>query len=94
MERALREIRQELAERLAVLKADNRLLEAQRLEQRTNFDLEMLEEIGHCQGIENYSRHMDGRAPGEPPYTLLDYFPQDFILLVDESHPAAGARYV
>lgn len=86
MERALREIRQELAERLAVLKADNRLLEAQRLEQRTNFDLEMLEEIGHCQGIENYSRHMDGRAPGEPPYTLLDYFPQDFILLVDESH--------
>ena len=86
MERALREIRQELAERLAVLKADNRLLEAQRLEQRTNFDLEMLEEIGHCQGIENYSRHRDGRAPGEPPYTLLDYFPQDFILLVDESH--------
>ncbi len=86
MERALREIRQELAERLAVLKADNRLLEAHRLEQRTNFDLEMLEEIGHCQGIENYSRHMDGRAPGEPPYTLLDYFPQDFILLVDESH--------
>lgn len=86
MERALREIRQELTERLAVLKADNRLLEAQRLEQRTNFDLEMLEEIGHCQGIENYSRHMDGRAPGEPPYTLLDYFPQDFILLVDESH--------
>ncbi len=86
MERALREIRQELAERLAVLKADNRLLEAQRLEQRTNFDLEMLEEIGHCQGIENYSRHMDGRAPGEPPYTLLYYFPQDFILLVDESH--------
>ncbi len=86
MERALREIRQELADRLAVLKADNRLLEAQRLEQRTNFDLEMLEEIGHCQGIENYSRHMDGRAPGEPPYTLLDYFPQDFILLVDESH--------
>lgn len=86
MERALREIRQELAERLEVLKADNRLLEAQRLEQRTNFDLEMLEEIGHCQGVENYSRHMDGRAPGEPPYTLLDYFPSDFVLLVDESH--------
>ncbi len=86
MERALREIRQELAERLAVLKADNRLLEAQRLEQRTNFDLEMLEEIGHCQGIENYSRHMDGRQSGEPPYTLLDYFPKDFVLLVDESH--------
>ncbi len=86
MERALHDIREELKERLAVLKADNRLLEAQRLEQRTNFDLEMLEEIGHCQGIENYSRHMDGRQSGEPPYTLLDYFPKDFVLLVDESH--------
>lgn len=86
MQRALNDIREELQERLAVLKADNRLLEAQRLEQRTNFDLEMLEEIGHCQGVENYSRHMDGRQPGEPPYTLLDYFPKDFVLLVDESH--------
>lgn len=86
MERALSGIRQELSERLAELKAANKLLEAQRLEQRTNFDLEMLQEIGHCQGVENYSRHMDGRAPGEPPYTLLDYFPEDFILMVDESH--------
>ncbi len=86
MERALHDIREELADRLAVLKANNKLLEAQRLEQRTNFDLEMLEEIGHCQGVENYSRHMDGRQPGEPPYTLLDYFPKDFVLLVDESH--------
>lgn len=86
MERALHDIRVELAERLAELKANNKLLEAQRLEQRTNFDLEMLEEIGHCQGVENYSRHMDGRQPGEPPYTLLDYFPKDFVLLVDESH--------
>ncbi len=86
MERALADIRAELGERLAVLRADNKLLEAQRLEQRTNFDMEMLQEIGHCQGIENYSRHMDGRAEGEPPFTLLDYFPDDFFLMVDESH--------
>jgi excinuclease ABC subunit B len=86
MERAMADIRKELDERLAKLKSENKLLEAQRLEQRTRFDLEMMQEIGHCQGIENYSRHMDGRAPGEPPYTLLDYFPDDYILLVDESH--------
>jgi excinuclease ABC subunit B len=86
MERAMADIRKELDERLAELKSQNKLLEAQRLEQRTRFDLEMMQEIGHCQGIENYSRHMDGRAPGEPPYTLLDYFPEDYILLVDESH--------
>lgn len=86
MEKAMKEIRQELEERLLVLNREHKLLEAQRLEQRTNFDLEMLAEIGHCQGVENYSRHMDGRKPGEPPYTLLDYFPEDFILFVDESH--------
>ncbi len=86
MERALAQIKAELDERLRELNAAGKLLEAQRLEQRTRFDLEMLEQIGHCQGVENYSRHMDGREEGEPPYTLLDYFPDDFILLVDESH--------
>ncbi len=86
MEQALADIKKELAERLSELNAAGKLLEAQRLEQRTRFDLEMLAEIGHCQGVENYSRHMDGRKPGEPPYTLLDYFPEDFILFVDESH--------
>ena len=86
MERALAQIRDELTDRLRELNAAGKLLEAQRLEQRTRFDLEMLEQIGHCQGVENYSRHMDGREEGEAPYTLLDYFPDDFILLVDESH--------
>lgn len=86
MERAIADIRVELDERLTELNANRKLLEAQRLEQRTRFDLEMLEAIGHCQGVENYSRHMDGRQPGEAPYTLLDYFPEDFILFVDESH--------
>ncbi len=86
MERAIADIRVELDERLTELNAQNKLLEAQRLEQRTRFDLEMLEAIGHCQGVENYSRYMDGRQPGEAPYTLLDYFPDDFILFVDESH--------
>ena len=86
MERALAQIKDELDDRLRELNAAGKLLEAQRLEQRTRFDLEMLEQIGHCQGVENYSRHMDGREEGEPPYTLLDYFPDDFILLVDESH--------
>ncbi len=79
-------IRSELDERLAVLRAEERLLEAQRLAQRTLFDLEMLTELGYCQGIENYSRHLTGRAPGEPPPTLLDYFPRDFLCIVDESH--------
>lgn len=86
MERAIADIKKELDERLSELAAANKLLEAQRLEQRTRFDLEMLEAIGHCQGVENYSRHMDGRKPGEAPYTLLDYFPEDFVLFVDESH--------
>jgi excinuclease ABC subunit B len=83
---AIHTIRQELAERLEQLYAQQKLLEAQRLEQRTNFDLEMLQEMGYCTGIENYSRHLDGRKPGEPPYTLLDYFPQDALIFIDESH--------
>ncbi len=83
---AIEAIRAELAERLQELRANDRLLEAQRLEQRTLFDLEMMEEMGYCQGIENYSRHLAGRAANEPPYTLLDYFPKDFLLIVDESH--------
>jgi len=85
-EQALKAIEEELEERLAYFRAHDKLLEAQRLEQRTKYDLEMIREIGYCQGIENYSRHMDGRQPGEPPYTLLDYFPDDFIIIVDESH--------
>jgi excinuclease ABC subunit B len=86
LERAIVGIREELGERLAVLEAEGKLLERQRLEQRTRFDLEMLKEIGYCHGIENYSRHLSGRAPGEPPPTLFDYFPDDFLLVVDESH--------
>jgi excinuclease ABC subunit B len=86
MERAMSTIAVELGERLAVLEAENKLLERQRLEQRTRFDLEMLKEIGYCHGIENYSRHLSGRAPGEPPPTLFDYFPDDLLLIVDESH--------
>jgi excinuclease ABC subunit B len=84
---AIRDIELELEERLVEFRRDNKLLEAQRLEQRVRYDLEMLREVGHCSGIENYSRHMDRREPGTPPYTLLDYFPKDdFLLLVDESH--------
>ncbi|MGB9698756.1 MAG: excinuclease ABC subunit UvrB [Thermodesulfobacteriota bacterium] len=86
LRQAIQSIRQELAERLAELRAQGKLLEAQRLEQRTNFDLEMLAEMGYCTGIENYSRHLDGRKPGEPPYTLLDYFPDDALIFIDESH--------
>ena len=84
--RAVESIRQELEERLEVLRREHKLIEAQRLEQRTNYDIEMLLEMGYCSGIENYSRHMDGRAPGEPPYTLLDFFPEDFLIVADESH--------
>ena len=83
---AVDSIRQELEERLAELRADNKLLEAQRLEQRTTYDLEMMLEMGYCSGIENYSRHIDGRAPGQAPYTLLDFFPDDCLIVVDESH--------
>ncbi len=83
---ALDTIREELANRVEELKAADRILEAQRLSQRTAYDLEMLENMGFCSGIENYSRHMDGRAPGEPPYTLIDYFPSDMLCIIDESH--------
>ena len=86
LERAVERIRIELEERIRWFREQNMLVEAQRIEQRTFFDIEMMEEMGFCQGIENYSRHFDGRAPGEPPYTLLDYFPRDFILFIDESH--------
>jgi len=86
LERAIATIGQELRERLQELEEQGKLLERQRLEQRTRFDLEMLKEVGYCHGIENYSRHLTGRAPGEPPPTLLDYLPEDFLLIVDESH--------
>lgn len=86
MEVAISNIQKELEDRLEVLRNDNKLLEAQRLEQRTNYDIEMLREMGYTSGIENYSRHMDGRKEGEPPYTLIDFFPDDFLLVVDESH--------
>lgn len=96
MERAMVSIEEELEERLKELKAEGKLLEAQRLEQRTRYDLEMLQEVGFCQGIENYSRHISGRAPGSAPYTLIDYFPDDFLMMIDESHvtvPQIGAMY-
>src|SRR5438105_2521415 len=83
---AMGNIRVELDERVAELRANDRLLEAQRLSQRTLFDLEMMAELGYCNGIENYSRHLSGRSRGEPPPTLIDYFPKDFLLVVDESH--------
>jgi excinuclease ABC subunit B len=86
LERAVGSIKAELEERLKELNAAGRLLEAQRLHQRTMFDLEMIKELGYCNGIENYSRHLSGRRPGEPPPTLIDYFPKDFLLVVDESH--------
>ena len=85
-ERAIALISQELEESLTRFRERGMLLEAQRLEQRTRYDIEMIREIGYCQGIENYARHFDGRAPGDPPYTLLDYFPEDFLLIADESH--------
>jgi excinuclease ABC subunit B len=88
MEKAIRNIREELEERVEWFKSRNQLLEAQRLEQRTNFDLEMLKELGYCQGIENYSRHLTGRKAGEPPPILLDYYPKDYLLFIDESHVA------
>ncbi len=86
VKKALVGIEEELDERLAVLRAENKLLEAQRLEQRTRYDLEMIEQMGYCSGIENYSRHLDGRREGQPPSVLLDYFPRDFLLVIDESH--------
>ncbi len=86
LEVAINNIQKELADRLAVLRSENKLLEAQRLEQRTNYDIEMLQEMGYTSGIENYSRHMDGRKEGEPPFTLIDFFPDDFLMVIDESH--------
>jgi excinuclease ABC subunit B len=86
LRRAIATIQVELQERLADLESQNKLLEAQRLRMRTNYDLEMLREVGFCSGIENYSRHLDGRSPGTPPYTLLDYFPDDWLCVIDESH--------
>src|SRR5207253_1577281 len=86
LKRAIVGIERELGEQLARLDSENKLLEAQRLRMRTNYDLEMLREVGFCSGIENYSRHIDGRSPGEPPYTLLDYFPDDWLCVIDESH--------
>ena len=96
LERAIESIRDELRERLQELRSQNKILEAQRLEQRTMYDLEMIEEMGYCTGIENYSRHLTGRLPGEPPFTLLDYFPPDYLLFIDECHisiPQARAMY-
>jgi len=83
---AIENIQKELAERLSELKQQGKVLEAARLEARTNYDIEMLREAGYCTGVENYSRHLSGRAPGSPPWTLLDYFPDDFLLFIDESH--------
>jgi excinuclease ABC subunit B len=96
MERAIANIEIELEERLKELRVQDKLLEAQRLEQRTRYDIEMMREVGFCQGIENYSRHLVGRQKGEPPYTLFDYFPKDFLLIIDESHvtvPQIGGMY-
>jgi excinuclease ABC subunit B len=94
--RAIKAIQEELKDRLVQLKSEMKLLEAQRLEQRTYYDIEMMEELGFCQGIENYSRHFSGRGPGEPPPTLLEYFPKDFLCIIDESHvtvPQIGGMY-
>jgi len=96
MERAIESIKRELTERLEELRAQGKFLEAKRLEARTLYDIELLREVGYCKGIENYSRHFDGRKPGEPPYTLLDYFPDDFLVFIDESHltiPQLRAMY-
>ncbi|MCL4475355.1 MAG: excinuclease ABC subunit UvrB [Nitrospirae bacterium] len=96
MEPALKRIEEEMKERVDSFLKEGKVVEAQRIEQRTRFDLEMLKEFGYCHGIENYSRHLSGRAPGEPPYTLIDYFPEDFLIVVDESHatvPQIGGMY-
>ena len=96
MERAIKTIEAELEERIKYFEDNGKLVEAQRIEQRTRYDIEMMREIGFCQGIENYSRHISGREPGSAPYTLIDYFPEDFLLVIDESHvtvPQIGAMY-
>ena len=94
--RAIEKIKHELTERVAVLNSEGRLVEALRIEQRTRFDLEMLDQIGFCKGIENYSRHLSGRQAGEPPPTLIDYLPADALMFIDESHvsiPQVGGMY-
>ena len=96
LEKAINKIEEELEVRLKELTAQDKLLEAQRLKQRTNFDIEMMREVGYCSGIENYSRILDGRDTGTPPQTLIDYFPDDFLLFIDESHvtlPQVRAMY-
>lgn len=96
MGKALQQIEQDMIDEVSALEQDGKLLEAQRLKQRTSYDLEMMSEIGYCSGVENYSRYFDGRSPGQPPFTLLDYFPDDFILFIDESHmtlPQIRAMY-
>ena len=96
MERAIKSIEEEMKQQVEYFKSQGKLIEAQRIEERTNFDLEMMKETGFCQGIENYSRHISGRAPGSAPFTLFDYFPKDFLLLIDESHatiPQVRAMY-
>ena len=96
MEKAINSIEQEMEDRIEYFKSQNKLIEAQRIQERTNFDIEMMKETGFCQGIENYSRHISGRKPGSPPFTLFDYFPDDFLLLIDESHatiPQVRAMY-
>ena len=96
IEKALEEIEKDMIERVDELKAMNKLVEAQRLEQRTRYDMEMMREIGYCQGVENYSRYFDGRKPGQPPFTLIDYFKDDFLTIIDESHvtiPQIRAMY-
>ena len=96
MERAIKTIEAEMEEQVKYFKDNNKLIEAQRIEERTNFDIEMMKETGFCQGIENYSRHISGRKPGSPPFTLFDYFPDDFLILIDESHatiPQVRAMY-
>ncbi|MDD0858168.1 hypothetical protein NHF46_11110 [Arthrobacter alpinus] len=96
MSRAVKQIEDELAARTTELESQNKLLEAQRLRMRTTYDLEMMEQMGFCNGIENYSRHIDGRDKGSAPHCLIDYFPDDFLLVIDESHvtvPQIGAMY-
>ena len=96
MNRAISEIEEELEERIRYFKGEDKLLEAQRISERTNFDIEMMRETGFCSGIENYSRHLTGLAPGQPPHTLIDYFPDDFLMIIDESHktiPQIGGMY-
>ncbi|MEG1547226.1 MAG: excinuclease ABC subunit UvrB [Clostridia bacterium] len=96
LEASIGDIEADLEKQIEYFKAENKLIEAQRIEQRTNYDIEMMREIGYCQGIENYSRYFDGRTPGQPPFTLLDYFPKDFLVMVDESHvtlPQVRAMY-